>query len=97
VESSVVWPLVSNVIRARSMNHTFGMVRKYATGAPKPHQGWNFEPRVGEPVYSIADGEVVFVRDKGDYGLQLCLSFSFGDNTYAEVKVNANAHEERTR
>jgi murein DD-endopeptidase MepM/ murein hydrolase activator NlpD len=77
----IVWPLVSNVVRGRLTNHTFGMVRKYASGAPKPHQGWDLEAHVGEPAYAIAAGKIEFVRDKGDYGLQVCMSFSFDSAT----------------
>ena len=82
MSSSIVWPLVSNVIRGRSVNNTFGMVRKHANGGLKPHQGWDLEASVGDPVYSISDGQVVFVRDGGDYGVQLCVSFPFNGATY---------------
>jgi peptidoglycan LD-endopeptidase LytH len=90
MDTSIVWPLASNVIRARLINHTFGMVRKYESGAPRPHQGWDFEARVGEPVFSIADGKVIFVRDKGDYGLQLCTSFSLNGQTYYAFYAHLN-------
>jgi peptidoglycan LD-endopeptidase LytH len=82
----IVWPLVSNVIRRRLLNHTFGNVRRYSDGRRKPHQGWDFEARVGEPAYAIATGMVEFVRDQGDMGLglQVCMSFRFqGKTLYA--------------
>lgn len=80
----IVWPLLSNVIRRRLVNHTYGMVRKRADGTARPHQGWDFEAPVGEPAYAIARGKVEFVREKGDYGLQVCMSFAFeGQTLYA--------------
>lgn len=75
MDASITWPLVSNVIRRRSVNNTFGMVRKRADGTPRPHQGWDFEATVQTPAYAIADGTVQFVRDRGDYGMQLCVAF----------------------
>lgn len=82
--TTIYWPLQSNVIRRRSVNNTFGLVRRYASGMPKPHQGWDFEAPVQTPVYSIAAGTVAFVRDRGDYGLQLSIAFDFeGQTLYA--------------
>jgi len=37
VDDSITWPLMRNVIRRRSINNTFGMVRGRADGTPKPH------------------------------------------------------------
>jgi hypothetical protein len=54
MSSSIVWPLVSNMIRGRSVNNTFGMVRKHANGGMKPHQGWDLEASVGDPVYLLS-------------------------------------------
>lgn len=79
--TEIFWPLQRNVIRRRSANNTFGMVRKYADGSDKPHQGWDFEAPLQTPVYAIAAGKVAFVRDHGDYGLQLCLRFDFNGQT----------------
>lgn len=81
MHESIVWPLAFNVIRRRSQNNTFGMVRKRADGTPRPHQGWDFEARLGTPAYSIADGTIEFIRNSGDYGLQLCLSFKLDNET----------------
>jgi murein DD-endopeptidase MepM/ murein hydrolase activator NlpD len=78
----VSWPLLSNVIRGKSEHNTFGMVRKFANGSPKPHQGWDFSASIGTAVYAIGDGKVEFVRNHGDYGLQLCHSFEFEKVTY---------------
>ena len=76
MDASITWPLPFNIIRRRSVNNTFGMVRKRADGTAKPHQGWDFQATVGTPAYAIADGTVEFVRDRGDYGLQLCIAFT---------------------
>lgn len=78
---NIIWPLTFNRIRRGALNHTFGMVRRYANGRPKPHQGWDFEATIGTPTYAIADGQVVFVREHGDYGKQLCMSFRHGGET----------------
>lgn len=77
----VTWPLAHNVIRRRMSNHTFGMVRKNADGTLRPHQGWDFEAAAGTPAHAVADGSIAFVRDRGDYGLQLCLAFKVGQDT----------------
>lgn len=78
---TIFWPLLHNKIRRGVKNHTFGMVRKYKSGAAKPHQGWDFEAGTGTPFYAIASGKVEFVRSLGGYGLQLCYSFEFKDQT----------------
>lgn len=75
---NVDWPLMVNAIRRGLRNHTFGMVRKYADGRPKPHQGWDFASLVGTPTFAVADGKVEFVElNRGDYGTQICTSFQF--------------------
>jgi len=80
----VTWPLKINVIRGGSLGNTFGKVRKYANGQPKPHQGWDFKAAIGTDAYAIADGTVEFVVNKGDYGRQMCMSFNFnGQKLYA--------------
>ena len=82
MDTSITWPLVNNVIRANKVNHTFGMVRTNADGTPRPHQGWDFSAKVGEPAYAIADGTVVLVKEGGDYGLRLALEFKLQGSTY---------------
>lgn len=79
--ATIFWPLQSNIIRRNAVSNTFGMVRKFSSGAAKPHQGWDFSAKVQTPAFAIADGSVAFVRDKGDYGLQLCLEFEFDGTT----------------
>lgn len=81
-DTQVAWPLVNNIIRGMSENNTFGMVRKLANGSPKPHQGWDFSASIGTTVYAIADGTVEFIKNNGDYGRQLCLSFNFDGTMY---------------
>lgn len=75
MDDSITWPLAQNLIRRSSANNTFGWVRKRADGTAKPHQGWDFTAVLGTPAYAIADGTIEFVRDQGDYGLQLSLAF----------------------
>lgn len=82
MHDSITWPLAFNAIRMRSTHNTFGMVRKRLDRTPRPHQGWDFEATIGTPAYAIADGVVEFVRDRGDYGLQLCIAFKFGGKTF---------------
>jgi len=57
------------------------MVRKYANGNPKPHQGWDLYAEVGTNIYAIADGTIEFVRDAGAYGKQLALNFDYEGTT----------------
>ena len=59
----VTWPLEQNMIRGQKVSNTFGMVRTYANGTPKPHQGWDFAAAVGTPAYAIADGKIEFIAD----------------------------------
>lgn len=80
--SALSWPLEVNVIRQHKVSNTFGMVRTKADGTPKAHQGWDLAARVGTTIYAVADGEVVFVQNGGDYGQQLCLSFEYDEKTY---------------
>lgn len=75
MNSAITWPLGYNVIRRRSVRNTFGMVRVRADGTPRPHQGWDFEAVVGTVAYALADGNIEYVRDQGDYGLQLAMAF----------------------
>lgn len=67
------YPLARNRIRRGSLSNTFGMVRKNAQGEPKPHQGWDFEARIGTPCYAVGRGTVYSTRDGGDYGLQVTI------------------------
>ncbi|MBD1556748.1 M23 family metallopeptidase [Vibrio sp. S9_S30] len=87
---SIIWPLKKNKIRRGSKRHTFGYVRRNRDGSKRGHQGWDFEARVGTPVYSIATGKVEYFRNFGDYGKQLCVSFLFNDKIhyafYAHLK-----------
>jgi len=67
------WPLKSNLIRKSSLSNTFGMVRKYADGREKPHQGWDFSAPVNTPCFAVGDGLVIAVKNEGDYGLQVTI------------------------
>jgi murein DD-endopeptidase MepM/ murein hydrolase activator NlpD len=51
----------------------FGWVR---TSGKKVHQGWDLYAEIGTPVYSVSNGVVIFVRNHGDYGMQLCLQLT---------------------
>jgi len=76
------WPLLYNIIRRNLVNHTFGMVRRNANGTRRPHQGWDFHAPIGTPTWAIADGRVVFIRNEGDYGRQVCIEFRHLGKTY---------------
>lgn len=89
--AKVAWPLARNLIRGKSERNTFGVVRKFANGSPRPHQGWDFAAAVGITVYAVGDGKVEYIKNTGDYGVQLCLSFALEGTTYAFY-----AHLQRT-
>ena len=74
-------PLNHMRIRSDSLSHTFAGVRVKKDGSKYRHQGWDLEAPVGTPVYAIAKGKIVGVRDKGLYGKQLILKFSDRDQT----------------
>jgi murein DD-endopeptidase MepM/ murein hydrolase activator NlpD len=78
----ITWPLLQNEIRANSVNNTFGNVRKKKDGSPKSHQGWDFKAYIGTPIYAVGSGKVIFKRNQGDYGLQLCHSFEHNGHIY---------------
>lgn len=73
----ITWPLKSNRIRRGLANHTFGMVRTNVDGTKRPHQGWDFEAADGTPCFAVADGEIAYIRNIGDYGQQIILRFTF--------------------
>ena len=58
------------------------MVRHYANGTPKPHQGWDFAAKVGTAAYAIAKGRVEFVHSGGDYGNRICIRFEHSGKVY---------------
>ena len=94
---AICWPLLRNRIRAGSLRHTFGMMRRNADGSPRPHQGWDFEASIGETIHAIADGEIVMVRNQGAYGRQIILRFEFdvdGDGRH-DVLFAAYCHLSR--
>ncbi len=77
--TGIAWPLKTNVIRGRKNSNTFGMVRN---GGKRAHQGWDFEAKKGTAAYAVADGTVEFIKNSGDYGLQMCMSFKYKGKTY---------------
>ncbi|NMG72937.1 M23 family metallopeptidase [Parazoarcus communis] len=72
------WPLQSNRIRRDMLNHTFGMVRN---GGSRPHQGWDLTAAPMTSCYAIADGEIAFTNDQGDYGKVVVLKFDTSRET----------------
>ncbi|MHC1774115.1 MAG: M23 family metallopeptidase [Lentimicrobium sp.] len=78
----ITWPLYQNEIRKGVVSNTYGIVRRYRDGSPKPHQGWDFKAVVGTQVFAVGSGKVIFIHDRGDYGLQLCHSFEHKGKTY---------------
>lgn len=67
------WPLKSNIIRKSSLSNTFGLVRRYADGREKPHQGWDFSAVINTPCFAVDSGLVVASKNEGDYGLQVTI------------------------
>jgi murein DD-endopeptidase MepM/ murein hydrolase activator NlpD len=79
------YPLKEVRILSGSNGNTFGMVRK-KNGAPKPHQGWDFQARNNTPIYAVGDGEVVRYdkTDNSRYGKSLLIKLDYwGEELYA--------------
>lgn len=86
-----VWPVARKPrIRRDALSNTYGMVRHYADGRPKPHQGADAEAPVGTPIVAVADGRVVGIRSAGDYGIQLLLELSVPTPTGAKYAFYAH-------
>lgn len=81
------------VLRGKSLNNTFGFVRKDNNGNPKPHQGWDIAAFVGSPIYAIADGTIEFIGNQGDYGKQVCLKFENKGQTLYGFYAHLNTIE----
>ena len=80
-------PLASMKIRKMSYSNSYGMVRVYNDGSPKPHQGIDYYAPTGTPFYAVQDGTIVFVGNKGDYGQSIVLKFnnSISGAMYAHI------------
>ena len=63
-------PLKTMQVRQNSVKNTFGPVRHYKDGSPKPHQGIDYYAPAGTDVYAVQNGKVVKINDNdnGDYG-----------------------------
>ena len=87
------WGNPLDVMKVRRMlfKHTFGYVRKYEDGSPKPHQGIDYYAPVGTDVLAIKDGVIVACdfEGKGDYGKSITLRFT---NEEGEVAWAFYAH-----
>ena len=93
-------PLTVMKVRRMTINNTFGMVRRYRDGTPKPHQGIDYYAPVGTDIMAVKDGVVVGLdlEGEGDYGKTITLQFENGDGTKAwafyshlsEIEVNIN-------
>lgn len=75
MDDSITWPPAFNVIRRNSTHNTFGVVRNPKSGAPRPHQGWDFTAPLSTPVFSIDAGTVEGISDRGDHDRQLKSSY----------------------
>ncbi len=78
-------PLVSMKLRAADIDSTLSMVaspvggsfgRGVRSSGQRSHQGWDLLAPIGTPVFAVAPGSVVGVRNQGDYGLQVLIQFS---------------------
>lgn len=79
-QSSEKWHNPMDICKIRThklpspVGASFGSdVRHDSQGRPKAHQGVDIEAAPGTPIYSVADGRVAFVKNNGDYGMQLCI------------------------
>ncbi len=72
------WPLEANSIRKNAIANTFGMVRH---GGQRAHQGWDLLAYPGTRCFAVADGEIVFVGSRGDYGKVIILKFTHRGRT----------------
>lgn len=102
---TIGWPLSTNVIRGKTRDrqeaNTFGMVRHYANGTDKPHQGWDFLAENGTDCFAIADGVVKLIYRSQDYGLVLVQSFEFNGHdlfaAYAHLSATLVAVGDRIK
>ena len=71
-------PLVTMKVRRMRYSNTFGMVRRYSDGKPKPHQGIDYHAPIGTPILAVKDGNIVGINneDNGDYGKTITLEFT---------------------
>ena len=83
------------VLRGKSVNNSFGVVRTDRRGNPQLHQGWDIAAFTGSPVYAIADGKVEFVRDhkNNDLGKHICLRFTHQGKTLFALYAHLNTFE----
>lgn len=94
------WPLDRNIIRRGLENHTFGMVRTSSAGHKRAHQGWDFYAKLNTPCYAVADGEIVYAGDRGDFGKTVVIDVA-GANVFPayahlnEIRVVRGQHVKR--
>lgn len=88
MEESLQIKGVTSHLNARSsaLGGDFGPVRSFGH---KNHQGWDLYADVGTPIYPVSTGTVVFVENRGDYGLQLCLKITGSDMEQAARRLGA--------
>jgi len=91
------YPVREVRILSGSRGNTFGLVRKYKDGSPKPHQGWDFQAINNSPLYAVCDGEVVSYDkyDNSSYGKSLLLRLDYwGEELYAfYAHINSSLFE----
>ena len=95
-------PLTVMKVRRMMINHTFGMVRHYPDGSPKPHQGIDYYAPVGTDIMAVKTGTIVGCdfEGKGPYGKTITLQFEQedGSNAWAfyshlsEISINVDDH-----
>jgi peptidoglycan LD-endopeptidase LytH len=76
--TTVLWPLVNNVIRRHQLCNTFGRFPERKTGT---HWGWDLFAMRGTPCFAIAEGTIEAIyghaSDTGNFGLVAVLRFKF--------------------
>lgn len=77
----------------------FGMRKNPLTGKFGPHHGLDFAAPIGTPIYSTADGKVIFSGKRNGYGNVLEIDHGYGYHTYyAHNSINlANEGDEVKR
>ncbi len=78
-----VWNHTPSIIPIETyvITSEFGLRRHPLTGRIQPHKGVDFSASIGTPIYSSADGVVVFNGRKSGFGLVVIIDHGYGYKT----------------